>query len=199
MKLAKLLWISASFYLLFVGFVYIFVLKDAPAMGADRLDFINDNWSWYAYQWRAEFLIAIFLSISSFLFSRDSKNVGFPIIAAGQLLVALAFPISIGSTPEASYELYSAISEATRSLITFGMVVSLGGYIVLYSGDTFLSKWLRVTAIGLASISLLIFGAGFIGRIGQSNAHRAMLIVMLLYLINGYYGIKFSPYPSYNK
>ena len=198
MKLAKFLWTLASFYLLAVGFVYIFILKDAPVEGLARLDFIRENWGVYAYQWKAEFLVAVSLAAASLIFGSRIKNVGFQIIAIGQLLVAMAFPISIGSTPNASYDLYWTISEATSALITFGMVISLSGFIVLYSGVAVLSKWLRVTALFLSSVCLMVFGAGFLGIISHSDTHKGMIIVMLLYVINSYYGLKLGSEMSNN-
>jgi hypothetical protein len=57
MNIAKYLWTLASFYLLATGFVYIIILREAPAEGPERYAFITANWSVYDYQWKAELLM----------------------------------------------------------------------------------------------------------------------------------------------
>ncbi len=131
MKLAKILWTIASFYLLIIAFVYIVVLRDAPTVGLERYEFILKNWSIYNYQWKAELLMTTFLSISSLLFLKYTKNPGFSVIAVGQLFFAFAMPISIGVTPNASLELGSLIGKGAHQLVNFGMLISLCGFIIL--------------------------------------------------------------------
>jgi hypothetical protein len=192
MKLAKFLWIIASFYLLIIVFVYIVILKDAPAEGLERYEFILENWSIYNYQWKAELLMTTFLSISSFLFFKYTKNPGFIVIAVGQLFFAFAMPISIGVTPNASLELASLIGKGAHQLVNFGMLISLFGFIILHLKARVLKSWLRLTALVIAVISFLSFGAGFINLIEASDAQKAMFLVMFLYIINGYFGIKIN-------
>ena len=86
MKLAKFLWTIASFYLLIIVFVYIVILKDAPEEGLERYEFILENWSIYNYQWKAELLMTTFLSISSFLFFKYTKN---PCITAAKINIVM--------------------------------------------------------------------------------------------------------------
>jgi len=192
MKLAKILWTIASFYLLIIVFVYIVILKDAPAEGLERYEFILENWSIYNYQWKAELIMTTFLSISSFLFYKYTNNSGFIVIAVGQLFFAFAMPISIGVTPNASPELGSLIGKGSHQLVNFGMLISLCGFIILHLKARILKSWLRLTALAIATISFLSFGAGFINLIGASNAQKAMFLVMFLYIINGYFGIKIN-------
>src|SRR5210317_1177768 len=104
MRIAKYLWTIASFYLLVIGFFYMVILNDAPADGPERFEFIITNWSIYDYQWKAELMMTTLLAISSFLFSKYLKNPGFIIIGVGQLFFAMAMPVSIGITPNATYE-----------------------------------------------------------------------------------------------
>ncbi len=192
MKLAKSLWTIASFCLLIIVFVYVVILKDAPAEGLERYEFILDNWSIYNYQWKAELLMTTFLSISSFLFFKYTKNPGFIVIAVGQLFFAFAMPISIGVTPNASLELGSLIGKGAHQLVNFGMLISLCGFIILHLKARILKSWLRLTALAIAVISFLSFGAGFINLIEASDAQKAMFLVMFLYIINGYFGIKIN-------
>ena len=190
MKIAKFLWTIASFYLLVIGFTYIFILNDAPAEGAERYAFINNHWSVYNYQWKAELMMATFLAISSFLFVKHIDNPGFILIGVGQVFFAVAMPISIGITPNASYEIGSVIGKGAHQLVNFGMMISLAGNIILHWRSRILKPWLRLAAILLASISFLSFVAGFVNIIDPQSAQKAMLVVMFLYIINGVYGIK---------
>lgn len=190
MNLAKVLWVIASLYLLVVGFIYIIILKDAPSEGLARFEYIQDNWGIYDHQWKAEFLIAVCLAISSLIFGSLIKNQGFQIIGVGQILIAVAFPISLGITPSADYELYSVMSTASHRLVNFGMLISLCGFLRFYWEVTILKKWLRITAIIASTLGLLSFGASFFEIISQTEAQKTMLLVIILYLINAYYGVK---------
>lgn len=192
MKLAKYLWTIASFYLLVIGFFYIVILKDAPAGGQERFDFIIKNWAIYDYQWKAELMMTTLLSISSFLFSKYLKNPGFIIIGVGQLFFAMAMPVSIGITPNATYELSSLIGMGAHQMVNFGMMLSLAGYLILHWSSRVLSNWLRVSALILATLAFLSFTAGFLNIIETTIAQKAMLLVMFLYVINGYFGIKIN-------
>ena len=192
MKLAKYLWTIASFYLLVIGFFYMVVLKDAPPNGPERYEFILNNWTTYDYQWKAELMMSTLLSISSFLFSKYLKNPGFIIIGVGQLFFAMAMPMSIGITPNATYEFGSLIGKGAHEMVNFGMMISLAGYLILHWKSRVLSKGLRVAALILAALAFLSFAAGFINIIESTMAQKAMLLVMLLYLINGYFGIKIN-------
>ncbi|MCX2718652.1 hypothetical protein [Lentiprolixibacter aurantiacus] len=190
MKLAKYLWTIASFYLLVIGFFYMIVLKDSPPNGPERYEFIIQNWATYNYQWKAELMMATLLSISSFLFSKYLKNPGFIIIGVGQLFFAMAMPLSIGITPNASYEFGSVIGKGAHQMVNFGMMVSLAGYYMLHWKSRVLSNWLRISALTLTTLAFLSFLAGFLNIIEASTAQKAMLFVMFLYVINGYFGIK---------
>ena len=192
MKLAKYLWIIASFYLLVIGFFYIVILKEAPADGPERYEFVMKNWAIYDYQWKAELMMTTLLSISSFLFSKYIKNPGFIIIGVGQLFFAMAMPISIGITPNAPYEFGSLIGKGAHQMVNFGMMISLAGYLILHWNSRILSKGLRATALILASLAFLAFASGFLNIIDTSTAQKAMLLVMFLYIINGYFGIKIN-------
>lgn len=190
MKLAKYLWTIASFYLLAIGFVYIIILKDAPSGGLERYEFIIENWAIYDYQWKAELMMTTMLSIASFLFYKYLDNPGFIIIGVGQLFFAIAMPISIGITPNASYDIGSLIGKGAHQMVNFGMMVSLAGYFILHWKSPVLSNWLRIAALVLAALGFLSFLAGFANIIETSTAQKAMLLVMLLYVINGFFGIK---------
>ena len=192
MKLAKFVWIIASFYLLVIGFFYIVILKDAPADGPERYDFIMKNWALYDYQWKAELMMTTLLSIASFLFSKYLKNPGFIVVGVGQLFFAMAMPISIGITPNAPYEFGSLIGKGAHQMVNFGMMISLAGYLILHWNSRILSKGLRAAALILASLAFLAFAAGFLNIIETSTAQKAMLLVMFLYIINGYFGIKIN-------
>jgi len=192
MKLAKYLWVIASFYLLIIGFFYIVILKEAPADGKERYEFIMKNWAIYDYQWKAELMMTTFLSIASFLFSKYLKNPGFIFIGTGQLFFAMAMPISIGITPNAPYEFGSLIGKGAHQMVNFGMMISLAGYLILHWNARILSKGLRVAALILASLAFLAFASSFLNIIETSTAQMAMLLVMFLYIINGYFGIKIN-------
>ncbi|MDY2588111.1 hypothetical protein [Winogradskyella aquimaris] len=198
MKTAKLLWSIASFYLLVIGFFYMVVLKDAPPIGPERYDYITQNWSIYDYQWKSELLMTTLLSISSFLFSKYFKNPGFVIIGVGQLFFAMAMPLSIGITPNAPFEFGTLIGKGAHQLVNYGMMVSLVGYLILHWKARILSNWLRVLAIILSTLALISFFGGFVNIIDSSTAQKAMLLVMCLYIINGYFGIKINKTNSNN-
>ena len=168
------------------------VLKDAPPNGPERYEFIRQNWTTYDYQWKAELMMTTLLSISSFLFSKYLKNPGFIIIGVGQLFFAMAMPLSIGITPNAPYEFGTLIGKGAHQMVNFGMMVSLAGYLILHWKSRVLSNGLRISALILAALAFLSFLAGFMNILEASTAQKAMLLVMFLYIINGYFGIKIN-------
>ena len=192
MKLAKLLWTIASFYLPVIGFVYIVILGDAPADGPERYEYIRQHWGVYDYQWKAELMMSTLIAISSFLFSKYLKNPAFVIIGVGQLFFAMAMPLSIGITPNAGYELSATIGKGAHQLVNFGMMISLAGNLILHWEARVLQNWLRMAALILATLAFIGFFAGFINLIDTSTAQKAMVFVMLLYVINGYFGLKIN-------
>ena len=104
----------------------------------------------------------------------------------------MAMPLSIGITPNAPYEFGSLIGKGAHQMVNFGMMISLAGYLILHWHSRVLSSWLRVAALVLASSAFLSFLAGFVNIIETSTAQKAMLLVMFLYIINGYFGIKIN-------
>ena len=66
------------------------------------------------------------------------------------------------------------------------MMISLAGYFLQHLKSRILGNWFRITALVLTVLSFLSFAAGFVNMIETPTAQRAMLMVMFLYMINGY-------------
>lgn len=190
MKIARILWTTASFYLFIVGFIYIIILGDAPDTYPDRMDYIRQHWGWYDLQWKGEFLIAVFLSVSSFIFANAMGRWEFYFIAVGQLIIAMGFPPSLGLGELETFNNYEQTGKIGHLYVNFGFLISLTGFALLHVHNDVLKSWLHKLAFLLALIAGLAFGAAFTGIITQSQAQMFMILVMLLYLINGAYGIK---------
>jgi len=71
-------------------------------------------------------------------------------------------------------------------MVNFGMMISLAGYFLQHLKSRILGNWFRITALVLTVLSFLSFAAGFVNMIETPTAQRAMLMVMFLYMINGY-------------
>ncbi len=190
MKIARLLWITASFYLLAVGIIYIFVLGDAPETYPDRQEYIREHWGWYELQWKGEFLIAIFLSVSSLIMANLLGRMEFYLIAVGQLVIAMGFPPSLAFGELETFQNYQQVGKIGHLYVNFGFLISLAGFALLHWQNDVLYSWLHKLAAFLALIAGLAFGAAFIGIISQSEAQMSMILVMLLYIINAMYGVK---------
>lgn len=190
MKAARILWIIASFYLFIVGFVYIVILGDAPENYPERYEFIRANWNIYELQWKGEFMIAIFLAIASFIFANSLGRWEFYFIAVGQFLIAVGFPpsLSLGELDVISH--YEQIGKAGHLYVNFGFFISLSGFTLLHWHNDVLKHWMHKLGFVLALLATFAFGAGFIGVISTTVAQKAMPLVILLYLVNGYYGIR---------
>jgi hypothetical protein len=190
MKIARFLWLIASFYLLIVGLIYIFILGDAPETYPEREDYIREHWGWYELQWKGEFLIAVFLAVSSFIFANLMGRMEFYLIAVGQLVIAMGFPPSLAFGELETFQNYQQVGKIGHLYVNFGFLISLAGFILLHWQNDTLNSWLHKLAFLLALIAGLAFGAAFLGMISQSEAQMSMILVMLLYLINGMYGFK---------
>ncbi len=189
MILARILWTAASFYLLVLTLVYVLVLDAPGESGPARLEYILDHWLVYQHQFKAEFLIGMFLCISSLLFALQFRRAEFVVISVGQLLYALPFPIVLGLYPEAAVQTSMAFSQSAHLMVNSGLMISLAGFIGLHWNLRILPKWIHLTAFFLAVIGFSSFVLSFLGQLPYVQAQKAMLAVTFLYLINGVYGI----------
>lgn len=86
----------------------------------------------------------------------------------------------MGIAPHATYEIGSLVGEGAHHLVNFGLLVSLAEYFVLHrqpgSGGP-PSSWKRWLSFLLA--------VGFVNLLDAATAKKAMILVMLRYVING--------------
>jgi hypothetical protein len=190
MKLARILWVSASFYFLIVLVFYALILDPPDGTRQERLTYIIENYTLYGHQFKAEFLMGTFLCISSLIFAIILRRAIFIMICIGHLIYAFAFPLIIGVYPEASTEISIALGIAANSFVTFGLMFAMAGFFLMHLKLRILPKWLHVLAMIIAAVGFLSYFAAFAGLITNKEAQMSMLFVTFLYFINGMYGLK---------
>ena len=155
-----------------------------------RLEYTLEHWTAYQHQFKAEFLIGIFYSISSLILLVLQRRAEFALICIGQLLYASAFPTVLGIYPEAPGELSVAISLAAHGFVTVGLMLSMLGFLILHWNLRILPRWVHITAFIIASVAFSTYTLAFLGLLEPVAAQRVMFLVTFLYLINGIYAIR---------
>lgn len=190
MKLAKILWSFGSILINVTIAIYLYLSGNAPADLEERFAYINDNWGIYAALWKAEFVIMTMITIGAVYFAMHFKKVGWAIVSVGQLILLTSYPLMLGGFRNTSFELASMANQIELVVFVFGNVVFALGLLHVYLTDTILSNWLRNTAATISGIAGFVFLISFLGFIGWRQAMMVGPLVIILYLINAYYGFK---------
>ena len=190
MKLAKILWSLGSLLVNVPIAIYIVLSSKAPENLIERYEYINQNWSIYGGNWKAEFFIMTMITIGALYFAINLKKLSWSIISVGQLILLLTYPIMLGGYRNTPFEMAEMANQMATTVFVFGNVVFLGGLFHLYFLDKLLATWLKNAALVLSGITVVFFALTFVGFIQWEQAMMIGPLVNLLYLINAYYGVK---------
>ncbi|WP_411768506.1 hypothetical protein [Winogradskyella sp. A3E31] len=190
MKTAKVLWSLGSLLLNVTIAIYISVMSKAPSGAEERYAYINDNWGIFSAHWKAEFLFMTMIAIGAFYFAIKLKKVSWAIIAVGQIIALLIYPIMIGGYHNTPLEIAEMANKMAILIFVFGNIVFLSGAFHLYYNDSAVSKWLKYIAMACSGIAAIAFLLSFSDIITWKQAMMIAPLVNILYLINAYYGLK---------
>ncbi len=190
MRLAKILWSLGSVLINFTIIIYVFLISKAPVDLVERQIYINENWNTFSTHWKAEFLFMAMITVGAFYFANIFKSASWSIITIGQLILLAMYPIMLGGYRNTTPEIFSMSNQMAIVIFVFGNIIFLAGLLHLYFSDNYLKKWLKLSAIAIASVALIAFSASFIGLIDWKQALKIGPLVNILYLINAYYGLK---------
>jgi len=190
MKTAKLLWSLGSLFVNITIVIYIILMSKAPSGGAERYTYINDNWGVFSAHWKAEFLFMTMITISAIYFAIKLNKMSWVIIAVGQIIALLIYPIMIGGYRNTPIEIAEMANQMAILIFVFGNIVFLLGAFHLYFHDSVISKWLKYVAMACSGIAALAFLLSFSDIITWKQAMIIAPLVNILYLINAYYGLK---------
>ena len=190
MIIAKICWISGSILINVIIGIYIYLSSKAPVNPEEKYLYINENWDIYGGHWKVELIIMTIIAIGAIYFAINLKKISWAIIAVGQLILLSLYPIMLGGYRNTPFEIAEMANQMAIVIFIFGNIVFLAGLLHLYFFDTLLKKWLRFAAIGLVSISLIVFSISFMGLISWKQAIVIGPLINIIYLINAYYGFR---------
>lgn len=190
MKLAKTLWSLGSILINFTIVTFLILSSKAPVNAEERHNYLNENWDIFGTHWKIEFLIMTMITIGAIYFAINLKKVSWSIISVGQIILLITYPIMLGGYRNTTFEIFEMANQMAVVIFLFGNIVFLSGLLHLYYSEKILKKWLRFTAIGISAISLIAFLIAFAGLIEWKQAMIVGPLIIILYFINAYLGLK---------
>lgn len=187
---ARWAWIVGSLLVNLAIAMYIWLMSRAPADFAARHDYINANWTAFSVHWKAEFVFMALIAVGALSFAVRARTAGWCCVALGQFLLLTIYPVMMGGYLDTPVAIASAANEVSLVIFLFSNLVFLAGLVGVYWRAHEVGPMLRGFALVLALIAWLIFLACFLGLIGWSQAMLAAPLVMLLYLVNAWYGYR---------
>ena len=193
MKFGRALWSVGS--LLTIGTILIvqYLWSLSPATGlVDRCAYIQANWDVFGPTYRIESLLTAMVAGGSFYFATRTREVGWAVVAVAQLLLLCAYPVRFAGFTSSSVEVTTLAHSIATEVTLLGFLCFMAGLIQIYLTAEGLPKWLRFPAVGLAAIAMLGFAAGYFGVLAASQAWLVFPALIVLYLLNSYYGLVVS-------
>ena len=192
MRFAKICWSGGSILINVTIAIYIYLQSKAPALLADRLSYVNENWGIYGSHWKAEFLIMTLIAVGAFYFAVCLRKVEWVIITTGQFILLFTYPVMIGGYHNASLEVGIVVNQIATFTFVFGNMIFLTGLLYLYGTDTILKSAIRYASLAITVIPLITFFIIFIDIISWDEAVVVAPLINCLYLINAFYGYKLT-------
>jgi hypothetical protein len=189
---ARWSWIVGSLLVNVTIAMYIWLSLHAPAEFAERHLYVNANWSAYSVHWKAEFVFMALIAVGALSFAIRTRAGGWCFVAAGQLLLLTIYPVMLGGYRDTPLDVAAAVNEISLVIFLFSNLLFLGGMALVYLRAYEIGPVLRGVALAIALLSWLAFLACFLGLIGWAQAMLAGPLVMILYLINAWYGYRLS-------
>lgn len=190
MKLAKIFWSVGSILISFAIVTFLILSSKAPLNPEDRHLYLNETWNVFGTYWKIEFLLMTLITIGAIYFAINFKKISWSIISIGKIILLTTYPIMLGGYRNTSFEFYEIANQMAIVIFLFGNIVFLGGLLHLYLTEKILKNWLRFTAIGISAISLIAFLIAFAGIIEWKQAMMVGPLMVILYFINAYLGLK---------
>ena len=185
-KIAGYSFCVASLGMFSMVLLYVIVLQPPAGDWLERVAYIKANWTLLATHWRIEFLCAVALSWVALHFS--SRTSWWYLVAIGQLSMLVEYMLMLGGYPEVkSEEGFQLVNRMAIWIFAASNLVWLVGMAGLYSGA---SAWLKSTGMVLSGVCALFFLAFVLGFVTMKQAAVVGPLVMLLYLLNAWYGIR---------
>lgn len=189
---ARWSWIIGSLLVNVTIAMYIWLSMNAPSDFAERHLYVNANWGAYAVHWKAEFVFMALITVGAFSFAIRTRAAGWCFVAAGQLLLLTIYPVMLGGYRDTPVDVASAVNEIALVIFLFSNLLFLAGMALVYLRAHELGPLLRGIAFAISLLAWLVFLACFLGLIGWAQAMLAGPLIMVLYLINAWYGYRLS-------
>ena len=162
----------------------------SPATGlADRCAYIQANWDVFGPNFRVEGLLTAMIAAGAVYFATRTRQVGWAVVAVGQLLLLCAYPVRFAGFAGAGPDITTLAHDFSSEVTLLGFICFMVGLIHIYLSEESLPNWVRYPAVGIATLAFFGFSAGYFGVL---NAAQTLLIfpaLIVLYLLNSYYGL----------
>jgi len=185
-KLSAVLFSVASLAFFTLIILYIFVYKPPTGAGDEKILHMNNNWGLISSIWRLEFIMVVVIAWVSFNFSTSNK--WWNLVAIGHLLMLVEYMLMLGGYPKVeSEETYRIVSNMAIWVFAASNLIWLVGMAGVYQAE---KGWIKYLGGTLALIGGLVFLTIVLGLTSFSDAVFVGPLIILLYLLNVYYGLK---------
>ncbi|MGB3799120.1 MAG: hypothetical protein WA952_04850 [Lewinella sp.] len=190
MKLGRALWSLGSLLINITIIVHLIMARRMPDgdPGA-RFSYVTKNWDIYSLNWRVEWILMAMIAAGAFYFATRTRTVSWAIIAVGQVLLLLTYPVLLAGFEGNSQPMASLAGNLATEIFVSANILFLGGLGHLYLNDDAAATWLRYPAAALAIVGTLACLACNFGLVTLEEVTIAAPLLMVLYLINSYYGL----------
>jgi hypothetical protein len=185
-KIAGYTFSVASLGMFSMVLLYVVALQLPAGDWLERVAYLKVNWTLIATHWRIEFLCVVALSWVAFHFS--SRSSWWYLVAVGQLLMLVEYMLMLGGYPQVeSEEGFQLVNQMATWVFAASNLVWLAGMVGVYSGA---SAWLKSTGMVLSGLCALFFLVFVLDFVTMKQAAIAGPLILLLYLLNAWYGIR---------
>lgn len=183
-KLMGILFGIASLAMLCMVLWYIIGLRSPAGDWTVKVEHLQENWNLVAIHWRIEFIAALLMTWVAFHFS--GKTSWWYLVAIGHILMMGEYTFMLAGYPyvetREGFNLMNQMATWAFASSNFVWLVGIAGVYFQEKG------WLKYTGTALALIAAAFFLIFMLGYIGMAQASIGGPVVMLLYLLNAYFG-----------
>ena len=197
-KAAAYLWSAGSILFSMTIVLYVFVSKPSGGTGAETTSQLLDNWTLASAVWRVETIAVVLVTVSSWYFATVRQSMSWFLVAFAHIVMVFMYAGMLGSYPvaadafaESSY-LFPMVNNTVVWIFGLSNLLFLTGLAFVYVTSEQLPRWMRWAGAIISSIGAMAALALFLDLITFSDLIIVGPLVLALYLLNAYMGIKLA-------
>lgn len=197
-KSAAYLWSLGSVLFFAAIILFVFVYQPSTGTDADKTNQLVKDWSLVSTIWRMETIAAVLLAVSSWYFAIVKQSINWILIAFAHIVMIMMYANMLGAYPVAaefyneSPNLFPMVNDTAVWIFGASNLLFLTGLTGIYYRNEVLSNWIGWTGTALSLTGAIGSLALFFEFVTFSDLSIGGPLILILYLLNAYLGIKLS-------